>query len=259
MLLLLLGAPTAEELWPKLPPARPGEWRWRHAEEPQTLAQYRAAEPERGTEKRRVVCILPAWTRPGIEMAEIDRTETLLAAYFGRPVRRLEPRALPREAYDAARRQYSVRRLVGFLTRTLPDDALFLLALTDRSLRLPGARVADGWGSLDRRVGICSTSRLIADREPPRRRRRYLGLVLHEATHMLSVPHCTERACLMNGAMDFREADSRPLLLCWECRGKLCWNLGLDADARYAELARAWEGTGVAEAVEMIGKARKIR
>jgi archaemetzincin len=258
LLLLVLGAPTAEELWPKLPRPQPGEWRWRHAEQPQTLAQYRAADPTRATETRRVVCILPAWTRPGVEAAGMERTEALLAAYFGLPVRRLAARSLPLEAYDLPRRRYDVRALVPFLRRTLPDDAVFLLALTDRSLRLPGARITDGWGSLDLRVGICSTSRLMGDREPARRRRRYLGLVLHEATHMLSLPHCTERACLMNGVMDWKESDGRPLLLCWECRGKVCWNLGLKADARYAELARAWEEAGVPEAVEMIGKARRI-
>jgi len=258
-LLLLCGAPAAESIWPKLDQPKPGEWRWRHHEEHQDEAAYRAAEPQRPTKERTVLCVLPAWTRPGPERASQDAAESLLAAYFARPVRRLEPRALPKEAYDAERRQYSLRALLPFLERTLPDDAVFLLVLTDRGLRLPGSRFADGWGSLDRRVGVCSTARLRGDREPDRRRRRWLGLVLHEATHMLSVPHCTERRCLMNGAFDFAEADGRPLLLCWECRGKVCWNVGAKVEARYQALSSAWKEAGVPEAVEWIDRVTRSK
>jgi len=251
--LLLLAAPTTDEIWKKLPPAKPGEWRWRHDEKPQTVPQYRAADPKRPTGKRRVIYVLPAWTRPGIEEAAHKQTDALLTAYFGRPVRRLAARALPRKAYDAATRRYSIRALVPFLVRTLPEDALFMLALTDRDLRLPGSRYTYGWGSLKLRVGICSSWRLQDDRKPERRRRRHLGLVLHEATHMLSVPHCTERSCLMNGAMDFPEADRRPLLACWECRDKVCWNLTLRPRPRYDALAKAWTQARLPKVARKIG------
>ncbi|MHC4938454.1 MAG: archaemetzincin [Planctomycetota bacterium] len=251
VVILLLAAPTADELWPKLPPAKPGDWRWRHDEKPQTLKQYRAASPKRPTERRRYVYVLPAWTRPGAEEARSKQTDQLLAAFFGRPVKRLAPRPLPSKAYDPELRRYSIRKLVPFLTRTLPDDAIFLLAVTDRDLRLPGSRYTYGWGSMKHRVGICSTWRIGKNR-----RHRYWGLVLHEATHMLSVPHCTERSCLMNGALDFKEADTRPLLLCWECRDKVCWNLGTDPLARYLALADAWTKAGLPAVTRKIELAR---
>ena len=250
--LLLIAAPASERLWPALPPAKPGEWRWRHDEKAQSEEQYRAAKPKRPTRERRFVYVLPAWTRPGPEQAADEQTDALLGAFFGRPVKRLAPRPLPRKAYDAENRRYSIRALLPFLTRTLPEDAIFLLTITDRDLRLPGARYTYGWGSLDLRVGICSTWRL----GETRRRPRYFGLVLHEASHMLSIPHCTKRRCLMNGALDFKEADRRGLLLCWECRNKLCWNLGADPAPRYAALAHAWTTAGLPRTARQIELAR---
>lgn len=254
--MLLLAAPSREDVWPDLPPPERGEWRWRHREEHQSLEAYRKSGPRRAAGKRRVLCVLPAWTRPGDERARMPETEKLLAAFFGRPVRRMEPRPLPKRAYDEERRQYELQALIPFLRRALPDDAAFLLVLTDRGLRLPGARHTDGWGSLEWRVGICSSRRL---GDGKKRARRWHGLVLHEATHMLSVPHCTKRRCLMNGAMDFEESDRRPLLLCWECRSKVCWNAGLDVDERYGALLEAWRGAGFMEAVAMIGRALAVR
>jgi archaemetzincin len=258
LLLLVLAAPSAETLWPDLPRPKPGEWRWRHKEKHQDEEAYRASNPCRVTKERRVAYVLPAWTRPSPELAAQDDAEALIGAFFALPVRRLEPRALPKSAYDEERRRYSIRALLPFLKRTLPDDAAFLLVVTDRGLRLPGSRFVDGWGSLRDRVGICSTRRLQKDRKEARRRRRWLGLVLHEATHMLSVPHCTERRCLMNGALDWEEADERPLLLCWECRGKVCGNVGAKVDARYRALLEAWRDAGVREAVEMIERVREL-
>ena len=90
------SVPTQREFWPRLPAAKPGQWRYRHPEQPQTLGQYRKADPKRGTAERKVIYIWPALTRPPAEPDRIERLSELLQAYFGRKVRVLPPAALPR-------------------------------------------------------------------------------------------------------------------------------------------------------------------
>ncbi|MEM8882880.1 MAG: archaemetzincin [Planctomycetota bacterium] len=257
-LLLLLTAPTRDTIWPKLPAPQRGEWRWRHHEDPQTLAQYRNAEPKRPGTARTTIYLAPNWTRPPMEPETEARLAELCAAFFGRPVKWTEPVRWPKRAYDPKARKLHIAPCIPKLVRALPDDGIFLLALTDRDLRLPRSRFTYGWGSLKHRVGIASTWRIAPDRKPQRKRRRLYGLVLHEATHTLSVPHCTERRCLMNGSLDLEESDRRPLLLCWECRAKLCWNLGLDPRKRYEALAAAWARAGFPEAVRGIREAMAL-
>jgi archaemetzincin len=137
------------------------------------------------------------------------------------------------------RRQFDVPRLVSRLVQALPEDAIFLLAVTDRDLRLPRMSHAYGWGSFDLRVGIVSLNRLESPGDAAGTRRRVLSIAAHEAGHCLSMAHCTFYRCLMNGARALRESDERPLLLCPVCQAKLCWNLGGGAGARYEAVARA--------------------
>lgn len=252
------SVPTQREFWPRLPEAKPGQWRYRHLEQPQPLDAYRAADPKRGTSKRKVIYVWPALTRPMREPDRIGKLAELLRAYFGREVRVMEPAALPRKAYDPKRRRFSIRRCIPALVKRLPDDALFLLAITDRDMHLPGTRYTFGWGSMKLRVGMCSTWRVDYGKTDELARARFFGLSLHEATHMLSVPHCTERQCLMNGAMDLRESDTRPLLLCWECRDKVCWNLGLDPLERYDALTNAWRSAGLPKVAARAKLAKKV-
>ncbi len=240
-----VAAARRERVDKKLPPPVRGEWRWVHKEKPQTLEQYKAANPVRGTKLRTKIYLLPWSTRPPMESNVHARLRALIEASFGRTVEWLPAQRIPKRAYDHKRRRVDIRACLPSLVKALPNDALFLLALTDRDIRLPKSRYTFGWASMQLRVGICSSWRLRPDRNRTRRRARYFGLALHEATHMISVPHCTERRCLMNGAMDLKEADRRPLHLCWECKAKVCWNLGLDPAKRDANVARAWAAADI--------------
>ena len=257
--LLLLAAPTPREFWKTLPPAKPGEWRHRHFERPQSLDAYRKSDPVRAKGPREVVYLLPALTRPTREPDRIERLAELMRAFFGKPVQILPPSPLPPRAYDRERRRYSIRACLPHLKRSLPQDGIFLLAVTDRDIRLPGSRFTFGWGSMKHRIGICSTWRVDKGKTPAIQRKRIYGLALHECAHMLSIPHCVLRQCLMNGAMDLRESDRRPLLLCWECRDKLCWNLGLEAAPRYDALAAAWTAAGLPDTGKRALLAKSVR
>jgi archaemetzincin len=262
--ILLLAAPNKEPdvavppgIWKPLPPPQQGEWRWRFPEKGQTFAEYKAARPTRPTATRQTVYLQPFFTRPPTDAHELERIAALLEGFFARKVATLPPRSLPASAYARGRRQVDISRLVKAMVKTLPPDALFLLAITDRDLFAGRLRYTFGWGSFKLRVGVLSTNRLAASSgaDEKRRRRRLLTLAAHEASHMLSLPHCTFFSCLMNGARSLAEADARPELLCPVCRAKLCWNLGLDPLARYRGLGGAWARAGLADAARSAGAA----
>jgi archaemetzincin len=230
----------------------PGEWLALHAEPGETFGEYKASDPVRATENRTRIYLKPWMTRPGHDEKLLGRIATALAAWFQRAVFTTTAEPLPLEAYDAEKRQYRVAGLAKRLIRDLPPDALMVLAVTDRDLQLPGFRSALGWGSLRHRVAVMSTHRMGRDAGAAR---RTIGLALHEATHCLSQRHCTFYRCLMNGAASRAEADRRPLLMCPVCRSKLCWNLELDAQERYAKLAVGFARAGLPKAADAAKRA----
>lgn len=248
--LLLLAArepdvPAPKGLFRRLPPAEPGEWLWTFPEEGQTFAEYREADPVRPTAERRTIYLQPFLTRPARDQELLGTIGAILKASFASEVRVLPPRPLPSGAYVRARRQVSAFALVPALLAELPADALFVLAVTDRDIFAGDLPHAFGWGSMRLRVGVLSTARLGTTHAVARR--RTATLALHEAGHLLSLPHCTFYRCLMNGALTVAEADARPAVLCPVCRAKVCWNLGIDPFERERALAAEFARAGMAD------------
>jgi archaemetzincin len=252
--LFVLGAPEQPdvpapgEFWKRLPAVpEKGGWRARYPEKGQTFKEYKEAGPTRSTAKRTRIYLKPWLTRPPSDADLLRKIATLLEASFGREVTLLENGPLPARAYDPKRRQFAVMKLGARLVRTLPEDALFLLAVTDRDLFMERFEYAFGWGSFEWRVGVLSTHRADVGEGAERRLRRVLSLALHESTHEISLPHCIFYHCLMNGARDRNATDKRPMQLCPVCRSKVCWNLGLDPMKRYEALAQACRRVGLPE------------
>jgi len=246
-LVTLLAAPRGPDVanpggfFERLPPPKEGEWRWRFPQEKgQTFAAYRGADPVRATGTRRTIYLQPLLARPPRDPELLPGIAAFLEAFFGRPAEILPPQRVPARAYARPRRQVSVAPLAAWLHRRLPDDALLLLAVTDRDLYVGRLDHVYGWGSLRHRVGVMSVRRVAVGEDEGLVRWRTLTLAAHEACHMLSLPHCTFYGCLMNGARALDETDRRPALLCCVCRAKLCWNLGDDPRARYGRLEAAW-------------------
>ncbi len=248
--LLLLAArepdvPAPKGLFRPLRAPKAGEWLWVFPEEGQTFAEYRASDPARPTAERRTIYLAPFLTRPARDPETLPRIAAVLRASFACDVAVLPPAPLPSSAYARGRRQVAALALAPHLVREMPADALVVLAGTDRDLSVGNLSDAFGWGSLKLRVGVLSTARLGAEGKPALHRRRLLTLALHEAGHLVSLPHCTFYRCLMNGALTLAEADARPAVLCPVCRAKLCWNLGADPIARERALAKAFADAGM--------------
>ncbi len=243
------------KLWVRLGPAQPEEWLYVFPEEGQTFQEYREGGPVRPTAKRKTIYIQPWLTRPPPDPRLLERLRDTLAAFFGRKAALLPPASLPETAYDHVRRQYAVSILIARLAEALPDDALFLIAVTDRDLRAPGLSHLYGWASLDRRVGVISLARLLDPAQPLLFRRRALSLAAHEAGHMLSMGHCTFYRCLMNGCMTLAESDARPFLLCPVCSAKLAWNLETTPSSHYQAMKALLEVQGLAADSARSGRA----
>lgn len=246
--LLVAAAPAKKpdvpvpDFWKPLRKPERGEWLYYHPEPGETFAEYKGAGPTRPTAERGTIYLQPWLTRPPADARLLERIATVLRAWFGREVKRLPPGPMPPRAYDARRRQHACFKLAARLVRRLPDDALLVLAVTDRDLSLADFDYALGWGSLEHRVAVMSTYRLGRGET---RLRRTLGLALHEASHALSLRHCVFFPCLMNGAQTPAEADRRPMQLCPVCRAKLVWNLNDERQARYRRLALALREVGL--------------
>ncbi len=250
--------PIPEGFWKTLGPPTRGTWRDIVEEKPQTFAAYKDAGPARPTALRKKIYIQPLLTRPPRDPKLLTRIAKALEAFFGRSVTVRKPIPIPPRAFDAKNRRITVFRLLPTLITQLPKDALFQLAVTDRDLWLGKGGRAFGWSSFQWRVGIMSTRRLGAEEQPIRRRFRMISLALHEAGHLLSIPHCLYFECLMNGARTMREAEKRPILLCPVCRAKLCWNLGLRPGPRYTALESAYRRMGLTPAARRSKQAADV-
>ncbi|MGD0498583.1 MAG: archaemetzincin family Zn-dependent metalloprotease [Bryobacteraceae bacterium] len=144
---------------------------------------------------------------------------------FGVPVRDL---ALPGPefAYDAGRGQWSSTAILEMLIRRCPDDAVKILAVTERDLFIPVLTFVYGHAQLGGRAAVVSLARL---------RQEFYGLApnrevfveraakeaLHEAGHAFGLAHCTEADCAMSLATNIRQIDRKRAALCAACTARL--------------------------------------
>jgi len=66
----------------------------------------------------------------------------------------------------------------------------------------------------------------------------------HEAGHILSINHCVEYSCVMQGANSLEEHDSHPMHLCPVDLQKVLLSTGADRQERYfvlLSLYQMWE------------------
>jgi archaemetzincin len=159
-------------------------------------------------------------------MAEVDGEAMAavcgrLAEEFAVPVRELE---LPGAdfAYDAARRQYGSIPVLGALVQRCPEDALKLLAVTERDLFIPVLTFVYGHAQLGGRVAVISLARLRQEFYglPPNQPvflQRVLKEALHETGHTFGLVHCADRECAMSLATNIRQIDLKRAAFCASC------------------------------------------
>ena len=163
-------------------------------------------------------------------MAEVDGEALAaicerLAAEFHSPVRELE---LPGAdfAYDAERRQYGSIPVLGALAERCPQDALKLLAVTERDLFIPVLTFVYGHAQLGGRVAVISLARLRQEfyglpSNQPVFLERALKEALHETGHTFGLVHCADRECAMSLATNIRQIDLKRAAFCANCAAHL--------------------------------------
>lgn len=232
-----------------LPPPQPGDWLYHFPEAGQTFEQFRGQLRNRRDNRRYVIYVVPLGVlRPQSERT-VDIVAEYLDAYYDSPTKVLPRMAIPNVAWDAKRRQYDARRVLPALQRALPDDALGMVAVTEVDLYIPSVNYVFGLGSFERKVSVMSLYRFGSDfrtqAEPGTVLRRSLTVASHEFGHVLSMRHCTEFRCLMNGTNSLADADRHPQHLCPVCARKAQHAVHFHRQDRYARLQYFYEKYGM--------------
>jgi archaemetzincin len=228
------------------------EWLKTFREKGQDLDEYKEQLYNRKTAQRRTIRLIVL----GEQSAFLERALPVLVDYLGRffgcDARFDGHVPLPPETLNATRRQHDAARILSWLTRQRPDDAVVYAAITESDLYVPDLNFVFGLGSLGERVGVFSTRRF-GDAYPEKLRRN-LQLVAHELGHIFSMQHCVYYACTMNGSNSLAETDRQPLHLCPVCLQKIAYANGLDVADRYRKLADFYAAHGFAEEARWCGE-----
>lgn len=242
-----------------LPAPGPHDWLANHPEAPQTFAQFLDAHTRVPTAARNVIYLLPIGAFPA-DAPPLPALAQLVHAFYTLEVRVLpavtlaDVGATTRTNRHTGKRQLLAPDVLTWLTRRVPEDAFGLVAITMEDLYpQPGWNFVFGMASLRDRVGVQSFARqdpaFFGDpREPgweQRALRRATWTLVHEIAHMFGLPHCTYWSCIVAGANNQAEADSRPLHACPVCLRKLHSSLAFDPASREAELARVLAELGI--------------
>jgi archaemetzincin len=237
------SAPSAfEQSFERMGPPRRGDWLAVHPEPRQSFDAYAASHPNRRTETRNRIYIVPLGRVAESEPALLENLAEFLAIFFGMPVSLAGARPVPAGAMHHKRKQLDAGILLSRLADDLPPDAAACVGFLELDLYYAGLNYVFGLGAFDaRRSGVYSIARYrfeyIGQAETVTLLRRTLKVAIHEICHIFGLHHCKTWRCAMNGSNSIMESDRRPMFLCPQCLEKLRWNLGFDPALRYRKLA----------------------
>ena len=243
---------------PKLP-SGPADWLSEHPEDGQSLAQHKVdCTPVVG----RTVYLVPTSELESNPAAleVLSTLETLLAAHFQLPVKRLPSLSARVAGKTERKRDFGPQWLTGDILEALmkvrPADAAAVMAITTVDLYPdPEWNFVFGEATYEERVGVMSVARsgdlstervLVLERS--------YATAMHEVGHMFQLQHCVAWECPMNGCNHQEEADSRPIEPCPHCLAKLMLATGLDPKKRWIELRAAFAAAGLTRGVQEIDR-----
>ena len=228
-----------------LGPAHPGDWRYRFHEDPQSFDAYVQGPVNRKCLHRSTFYLQPLGGAGTRYRQALERMRVYAEAFFGVPVRILDPIPMFEQTYAADRKQYDASAILQELSDRIPKDALVFMGITEKDLYTKGLNFVFGVGGLHHRCGVYSLTRYETDDEPLFTRRA-LNLLSHEAGHILTIDHCVTYECVMQGANSLEEDDGHPMHLCPIDLRKVLWNTGVDPQERYGKLLRLYHDWGLA-------------
>jgi archaemetzincin len=218
---------------------RPGEWLHRFRESGQDFEDYKKELYNRKTKKRYKIYIIPLGKKTGSFEKILNAMKEYGEVFFGCEVVLAEYQPIPKNTYNADRKQYHAGRILDMLRKKIPGDAVVFVGFTDEDLYVPDLNFVFGLGSLGQRVGVFSMHRYGADFQ--KKLLRSLKVMNHEIGHIFSMCHCIYYHCTMNGSNSLTESDSREPHLCPVCLKKLAYANNLDVAWRYDKLAKFYK------------------
>jgi archaemetzincin len=242
-----------------IPKPGPNDWLAVHQEPGQTFDEFKASQPNRPTQSRRVIYLQLLGDFAPERSPSIDKLREFAGAFFSIEVKALSPISIDNAKFTTRRNpntgnpQILTGDVLNFLKARVAADAFCILAITMEDLYPePSWNFVFGQASLRDRVGVYSFARYDPAFYGEPRAAGYEALLLrrsckvlaHETSHMFGLAHCTYFNCLMNGSNHLAESDRRPLHLCPVCLRKLQWNIGFDAVERYTALERVNRAAG---------------
>lgn len=140
-------------------------------------------------------------------VAQLDAVEAHLRTHAAVDVRRLDPIALPGDAWTPKRKRYRADRLLDFLVTQIPDTPATtrILGLTQVDISTTKPPHDDwgifGLGQMPGQSAVVSTFRLKKKaRDAAQIENRLKNTALHEVGHTFGLDHCTEALCPMQDA-----------------------------------------------------------
>src|SRR5437764_3085346 len=242
-----------------IPKPGPSDWLAVHEERGQTFGEFKAAQPNRPMQTRRVIYLQPLGDFVPERSPSIDKLQKFADAFFAMEVKALPPIKIDNSKLTTRRNPYTgnpqilTGDVLSFLKTRVPANAFCILAITMEDLYPePSWNFVFGQASLRDRVGVYSFARYDSvfygePRTPDYETlllRRSCKVLAHETSHMFGLAHCTYFNCLMNGSTHLTESDRRPLHLCPVCLRKLQWSIGFDVLKRYSSLEGIYRANG---------------
>lgn len=157
-----------------------------------------------------------------VEEDVLTALEMWLWHTFGFEIRRMAPLAEPVYAFEAKRQQYSSSMILQELLEQCPEDAVKLLAVTERDLFIPMLSFVFGLAQLNGKVAVISLARLrqgfygFAENRPLLLARTMKEAV-HELGHTFGLVHCRDKSCAMSLSTSIRQVDAKTDRFCDEC------------------------------------------
>ncbi len=240
-----------------------------HEEAGQTFDEFKASQPNRPTQIRRVIYLQPLGDFAPERSPSIDKLQEFATAFFAMEVKALPSIKLDASKFTARRNTYTgnsqilTGNVLNFLKSRVPADAFCILAITMEDLYPePSWNFVFGQASLRDRVGVYSFARydpaLYGESRTPGYAtlllRRSCKVLAHETGHMFGLVHCTFFNCLMNGSNHLAESDRRPLHLCPVCLRKMQWSIGFDVLERYTALERTNHTAGFVDEADWFSR-----
>jgi archaemetzincin len=151
--------------------------------------------------------------------------------------------------------QISADDVQSKLKSSIPDDAFFVLAITLEDLYPRSEVFVFGQSSYLDRVGVASFARydplFFGEKRDENfektRLRRSCNVIVHEIAHGFGLSHCIYYRCILNGTINLKETDERPMYLCPVCLHKMHVAIKLDFVKHYQRLLEFCEKAGFEE------------